>query len=127
MAMQKIKIDELTDAIVDALEEYREDVTEGVKDSVKTVAKEAAVELRRTSPKKTGGYAKGWTQKKVFENAQDLRMSVCNPKHYRRIHLLENGHAKVNGGRVEGIAHVYPTEQNAIRKLEGKVKVVIQK
>ena len=40
MAMQKIKIDELTDAIVDALEEYREDVTEGVKDSVKTVAKE---------------------------------------------------------------------------------------
>lgn len=127
MAMQKIKIDELTDAIVDALEEYREDVTEGMKDSVKTVAKEAAAELRRTSPKQTGGYAKGWTQKKVFENVQDLRMSVCNPKHYRRIHLLENGHAKVNGGRVEGIAHVYPTEQNAIRKLEGKVKVVIQK
>ena len=118
MAMQKIKIDELTDAIVDALEEYREDVT---------VAKEAAAELRRTSPKKTGGYAKGWTQKKVFENAQDLRMSVCNPKHYRRIHLLENGHAKVNGGRVNGVEHVYPAEQNAIRKLEGKVKVVIQK
>lgn len=127
MAMQKIKIDDLTDAIVDSLEEYREDVTEGVKNSVKTVAKEASAELRRTSPKKTGGYAKGWTKKKVFENEQDLRMSVCNPKHYGLIHLLENGHAKVNGGRVEGIAHVYPTEQNAIRKLEGKVKVVIQK
>ena len=67
MAMQKIKIDELTDAIVDALEEYREDVTEGVKDSVKTVAKEAAAELRRTSPKKRAAMPKDGRRKKCLK------------------------------------------------------------
>ncbi len=37
-------------------------------------------------------------------------------------HLLEDGHAKQNGGRVEGRKHIAPVEKKAIQSFEDKLR-----
>lgn len=122
----RIKIDALADTIVKELELYTEDVTKGVKEKVTQVAKECKNEIKEKSPKRYGDYKKGWTQKKQFESKNDIRITVYNKTKPQLAHLLEKGHAKVGGGRVQGKPHIEPAEQNAIKKLENKVKVVIK-
>lgn len=122
--MAKVKIDELADAIIKELSEYNQEVTDGVKQEVKSVANECKTEIQQNSPKLTGSYRKGWREKTMYESADDIRISIYNKTDYQLTHLLENGHAKVNGGRVEGKPHIGPAEQNAEQKLLNRVKVV---
>lgn len=120
-----ISIDDLADTLAEELAGYSQEVTDDLKREVKQVAKEMVSELKDTSPHASGDYAKGWSVTTEHESAQDIRLRVLNRKKPQLTHLLENGHAKVSGGRVEGKAHIGPAEQSAIRKLEGKVKVVV--
>ena len=122
--MAKVKIDGLADAIIKELSEYNQEVTDGVKQEVKSVANECKTEIQQNSPKLTGSYRKGWREKTMYESADDIRISIYNKTDYQLPHLLENGHAKVNGGRVEGKPHIGPAEQNAEQKLLNRVKVV---
>ncbi len=113
----------LATEIAAALFEYEESVTEQIKDEVKQVAKECVKEIKAKSPKDTGEYAKGWKSKVMFENRNDIRIRVYNKSKPTLTHLLENGHAKVAGGRVSGKAHIRPAEQNAAKRLLNKARV----
>ena len=105
-----------------ALEEYTTEVAEGIKRASKEVADEAVKELRATSPKNTGEYAKGWTKKKV-----DDGYIVHNKSKPGLAHLLEFGHAKRGGkGRVAARPHIAPVEEKAIKKFEDEVERVIR-
>ena len=124
--MGAVKIDGLADAIVKELEEYRQDITDELKREIKTVAKECKQDIQRNSPVLTGSYRKGWQDKVAYEGDEDIRVIVRNRTDYQLTHLLEYGHAKVNGGRVQGHPHIGPAEQRAEEKLMKKVKVVIK-
>lgn len=122
--MAKVKVDGLAKAIAAELAAYDQEVTDGLKKEVKQVAKEMVTQLKQTSPRDSGEYASGWKAKVEHESAQDIRERVYNVKKPSLTHILENGHAKVNGGRVEGTPHIGPAEQQAADKLENKAKVV---
>ena len=123
--MSAIRIDDLADAIMDELYSYSDTVTEQLKADVKQVAKECVIELKNNSPDDTGDYKKGWKAKTAYESKTDIRVNVYNAKKPQLTHLLENGHAKVGGGRVEGKPHILLAEQSAEKKLLKKVKVSV--
>lgn len=120
--MVKLKgVARLSDEITKALKTYTREVTEGMEEAKKEVAKEGVKELKNTSPKDTGDYAKGWRVKKVG-NAQIIH----NATDYQLTHLLEKGHAKRGGGRVPPKIHIAPVEQKAIEEFEKRVEKVIK-
>lgn len=120
-----MKIDGMADAVVKELSAWSKEIVGALKEEVEVVGEDTAKELRQTSPKRRGAYARDWASKVTYDDWQDIRVTVYNKRHYQLTHLLENGHAKVNGGRVNGIPHISVAEENAARDLEKKVKVRI--
>lgn len=115
-------INNLSREIAKALSTYTNEVTEGMEKAQVEVAKNTVKILKQTSPKgKTESYAKGWTTKTVG-NAQ----VVHNKTDYQLTHLLETGHAKVNGGRVAPRVHIRPAEEKAIEEFTKEVERVIK-
>lgn len=122
----KISADQLGITIQGELAAYSDEVAEGIRKEVKAVAKETVATLKATSPRDTGEYARGWSYRVEFESREDIRMRIYNRTKPQLTRLLEYGHDKVNGGRVEGKPHIRPAEQEAEKKLEGAVKVVVK-
>lgn len=118
-----IKPDDLGKVIGAELQAYAKKITEDVKESAQAAAKFAESELKRegVSPKLTGDYKKGWRSQVSFENSQEIRMTVFNKTDYQLTHLLEHGHAKRGGGRVEAKPHIGPTEEKAETMFEREI------
>jgi predicted AAA+ superfamily ATPase len=117
----KIKADDLAKTIEKTLSDYAEDVNDIVKQEIKDAGKEAVKELKEKSPKRTGKYAKGWRSTVQKETAVGAEVVVHN-KVYGLTHLLEKGHAKRGGGRVEGIPHIAPVEEEITGKLSDEIE-----
>lgn len=111
---------DLSGEIMKCLQEYTEEVVEALEKTEKELADEAVRTLKQTSPKKSGKYARSWTQTK-----QGKKRIVHN-RRYQLTHLLEKGHAKRNGGRVAARVHIAPVEQRiskeAVERLKGNLK-----
>ena len=71
--------------------------------------------IAENAPKRTGEYAKSWTVTKTKETANGMSVVVRSRNKYQIAHLLENGHAKRNGGRVSAVPHIAPAAQR-VRK-----------
>lgn len=104
------------------LDQYGEKVDRVVEDAVDKTAKDTARELRNTSPKRYGDYARSWTSKKDGKKGR----IVHNRDHYQLTHLLENGHVIRNGvgtyGRTRPIKHIEPAEQKGIEEFEDRIR-----
>ena len=122
----KIKVDQLAKTINDFLEEYQDVVEEALVEAVDRTAADTVQDLKNTSPKDTGAYAKGWTQTKEKGSARQYGKIVYNKPHYRLTHLLEYGHAKVNGGCVAARPHIAAAETRAIDDFERRLKEGIE-
>lgn len=83
------------------------------------VASDGVELLKADSPKSPmgGDYAGSWDYKKVGK-----KFIIHNKKHYRLTHLLEKGHAKVNGGRVGKRVHIAPVEDKLINEFKGELQ-----
>lgn len=124
--MAKIPLDQLGDEIAKILSEYTEDVIEGIDEAGQEVAKEAVKELKAKSPKKTGVYAKGWGRKTEKKVGDVSTVIIYNKNKPSLTHLLEHGHAKRGGGRVDGIPHIKPVEEKIIKEFSSKVEIIIE-
>lgn len=111
----KVNIGNLNKAVNDMLETYCSEVAEVVDEALPKVGQDAVKELKRTSPNRTGDYAKGWA-KKVEKERLGSRLIVYNKTRYQLTHLLEKGHAKVGGGFVPGKPHIKPAQDKAEKK-----------
>ena len=126
--MANVNIDQLAAEIAKGLAEYSQDVVEKVNVSSEKVGKAAVKKLKQTSPKKTGKYAKSWTMTTEKAIGQpDLRIIHAKAPHYRLTHLLEHGHAKRGGGRVEGKPHIRPAEEMVIQEFVAEVEEAIKR
>jgi len=123
--MVNIPIDRLADELVSAIKEYTEDVEIGVRKAVDKTARKVLKEAQALAPKRTGEYAKTFTITKD-DGYGVTRRIIWNKKHYRRVHLLEFGHAKVNGGRVRAFPHLRPAYDKHGAKLPDELKKVIE-
>ena len=115
---EKCTIDNLAKTIMEGLQEYADVASEDVKTAVRKAGKNVKAEISANAPKRTGAYAKSWTVKTEKETANSLEVVVHSKNRYQIAHLLEHGHAKRGGGRVAGIPHIAPAEENAVKQLE---------
>jgi hypothetical protein len=125
---KNIHLDQLADEITQAVKEYTEDVTDGINKEVETTADKVLAEVKQNHPYKDhpgGDYTKSFvkTNKSLPGNR---RYVIWNKKHYRRVHLLEFGHAKVGGGRVEAYPHLRPAHDKYAGELESNIKRIIR-
>ena len=114
-------IDDLADEIMAGLQEYAELADDAMKTAVKRTATTVKKEIAANAPKDTGAYGKSWTAKKIKENSHTLQMAVHSKSHYQLAHLLEKGHAKRGGGRVQGKPHIAPAEEHGAELLESLI------
>lgn len=124
--MATINIDKMAVEVMRNLEIYQGNTTETVAKAVNETAKETVRELNETSPRSPegGDYAKSWKSKRDNQARGKWRMSVVvysKDPSYRLTHLLEFGHAKVNGGRVKALPHIRQAEDNALVRLHAKL------
>ena len=117
----------LEKAVKDILQDYSVEVAKAAAEAVTEVSKEATKKLRQTSPKRSGKYGKGWASK-VEKTATTAEATVYGKTGtYQLAHLLENGHAKRGGGRVNGNTHIKPVEEWAIKEVEKRIREKVER
>lgn len=113
-----ISVDELSNEIEKALTDFVGVTEDAVEKGVSETAKNAVSELRSAHPAGSGQYGswdkynRGW---KVMQTKTDKRYhrkaTIHNATDYRLTHLLEKGHALVNGGRTRAFPHIAPVAE----------------
>lgn len=123
--ISKVNIKGIQKEFAKILSDYKEEIKEEISIVGDKVAKKTVSNLRKNSPKRKnngGDYAKGWR----ITTIKDKKI-IHNKTEYHLTHLLENGHAKVNGGRVPGIPHIQLAEEQAVKEYINEVEKVIKK
>lgn len=120
--MAEVSVGNMADAISEALEEYASLATEDMKKAVKRAGRKVRKEIKENAPRDDGDYAESWRVKTVKENANVLSLTVHSRDRYWLAHLLEFGHAKRGGGRVQGQEHIGPAEEMAVRQLTKEIE-----
>lgn len=89
--------------------------------AVRKAAQKGRKETKANAPERTGGYKEGWTYT-VKNTPEGWFAEVGNKKKPGLAHLLEKGHAKVGGGRVDGREHIAPAADKAFDELIKQVQ-----
>ena len=113
----KIGISELSDAVREQLEGYRDVAIDAMNEAVKDAGDTVKKEIAANAPQRTGAYAKSWKVSETAHTALGVQVTVHSPSRYRIAHLLEHGHAKRGGGRVEARPHIAQAEEAGEKKL----------
>lgn len=119
MASKKIKADRLGEEIDKIMREYSGNIDSELDEITKRIGRKGATAVKNEAHEKFNGekYYKGWTVSTV-KWTHYTSVVIHNKDHYQLAHLLEHGHAKVGGGRVEGRAHIAPVEESLIEEYQ---------
>lgn len=124
--MANVNPDSLTEQITESLAEYTDEIAKKIDDSVTECGNELLTNIKRDSPKETGDYKRGWRLKVTSANTGNKSVMVYNATKGFLTHLLENGHAKRGGGRVEAKPHIRKNEVEIVSKFEKSVEEIIK-
>lgn len=119
--MATIRPESLQKCLQDIVDEYEVEVKTTIDEIFPEVGKETVKELKKTSPKDRGKYGKTW-KCKIEQDRLGKKLIIYNKDNYRLTHLLEKGHAKVNGGRTEAKSHIKPAQDKAVKKVIEEIK-----
>lgn len=122
-----VPVGKLSDEIADLLNDYVDEIADGTDEAAKKYAQQCRKDIKANAKAKFGGsgkYANGWSIKQTSKERGTAAYTVYN-KYPGLPHLLENGHAKVNGGRVPGRTHIAPAEQDAVEGFQNEVEELI--
>ena len=128
--MEKVSIDGFEKAVDEIVKEYGSEVAKDTNEVVQEVAEEAQKKVRQLAKSKfkrfhkRKPYVNGW-RLKVDWTRFGIEATVYNANKPQLTHLLENGHAKVNGGRVDGRPHINPVnewvQEEVVRRVEKRL------
>lgn len=127
---RKVEIDQINSAVMEILENYADEIADGTDDAADVVSGQCLKEIKANAKStfeqhRPKTYYKSWTRKQTCVWRGQSRWTVyCNQPGLP--HLLENGHANVNGGHTDGRPHIAPAEQNAVDEFQRKVEEVIR-
>lgn len=125
----KCTIQQLDKTFMEVLNAYKNATEATVNRAVRENAKECVTELKNAHPNGSGVYQSwdeynsGWTVMQTKRNKREhVSATVHNAEHYQLTHLLEKGHAKVNGGRTRSFKHIEPVAEKAVENLFRDIK-----
>lgn len=121
--MAKTAGDKLSADIQKILAEYGETLDKDLDAVTKKIAQKGAKTLKAVSRSTFGGtgkYAGGWTSQ-TEKRPLHASAVIYNAAAPGLAHLLENGHASPNGGRVPGRAHIKSVEEQLVKEYEEEV------
>lgn len=117
---------DLARAIENNLRLYTEPVVAAIREEVDQTGTDIQKGIQSRSPRgRTGAYAKGWAVTKRDTQSKVLRI-VHNRTRYMLAHLLEHGHAKRGGGRVEGIPHIAPVAEPRLEQMQQRIRTILE-
>lgn len=125
-------IDDLAKKVGKILEDYRDYACDTLAEDIRNAANRAVEEVKSKAPqhvgrytnldkrkRKPGTYKKSWKVKEDMKDARRPSATVyASGTNYRLTHLLEHGHAKRGGGRINGTEHIGPAERLAEQQIE---------
>ena len=121
-----IDIKDLSSEITKQLNRYSEIVKEDIEELEDKVTKNALRDIQNNIGAEgivmTGDYMRGWRRIKT-----PYGYVIYNETDYQLTHLLEHGHALVNGGRSRAFPHIRPAEQIAIKMFEKGIEKLVKK
>lgn len=123
---RKTKPEDISKAIGGQLRNWSTEFHKDFKKLAEGKGKELAKTLRKTSPKRTGKYARSWTTKVLSNNTFEYYVSVRNRDHYQLTHLLEKPHQKRNGGRTTPKVHIKPARDKIEQEFINETKDLIE-
>ena len=118
MSSDRVKIDDMAKAIMDRLEDYKNLASDELNKAAKSAAKTVKSEIEEHAPRRYGKYQESWAITKLAESSSGISLVVHSKTRYMLAHLLEKGHAKRGGGRVNGKPHIAPAEEKGTQQFE---------
>jgi len=120
-----VSVDELAFAITEEIKQYTDEVQKGIKKEVKSAATKVKKEMKAKSPKDTGDYADGWSRRTSTKGGQ-IEITIYNKNKPQIAHLLEFGHAKAGGGRVDEVKHMRPAYDKYVPIMNKNIEKIIK-
>lgn len=124
--MPTIKVHMLASVVNQYLEEYADEAYRANDEAVRAVAKDVTRDLKKAG--EFGG--SGAFRKSISSEVQSTNIGVtatigAKDPHHRLTHLLEFGHAKQNGGRVNGYNFIAPINDTVYDRYKKKMEELL--